>query len=61
LVNVLAIDPRYTGQNPAEDDKLLVAIKIHITTAFVEEEKPSVPRNILRYIKKPDRYEGDIS
>jgi hypothetical protein len=43
VVMVLAIGPKLTGSNPAEGDGLLMAIKIHSTTSFGGEVKPSAP------------------
>jgi hypothetical protein len=43
VVMVLAIGLKLTGSNPAEGDGLLVAIKIHSTTSFGGEVKPSSP------------------
>jgi hypothetical protein len=43
VVLCLPLDPRLAGSNPAEDDGLLRVIKIHSTTSFGGEAKPSVP------------------
>jgi hypothetical protein len=58
LIIVLAIDPRFAGSYPAEDNEFLRVIKIRSTTSFGEEVKPSAPcRNILRHVKEHCRYE----
>jgi hypothetical protein len=59
VVNVLALDPRYAGSNPAEDDGLLIAIKIRITPSFGGEFKLSVSCKILRHVKEPYNHRID--
>jgi hypothetical protein len=55
---VLSLDPKFAGSNPAEDEGLLMAIKIRSTTSFGGEVKPSAPcRNILWHIKNPAVFE----
>jgi hypothetical protein len=49
----LPLDPRFAGSNPAEDNGLFRAIKIHSTTSFGGEIKSSAPcRKILRHVIK---------
>jgi hypothetical protein len=46
------LDTGLAGSDPAEDDGILTAIKIHSTTSFGGELKPSVPcRKNLRHVK----------
>jgi hypothetical protein len=43
VVSVLATGPKVAGSIPAEVDGSLRVIKIHSTTSFRGEVKPSVP------------------
>jgi hypothetical protein len=38
----LPLDTRIAGSNPAKDDEFLRAIRIHSTTSFLGEVKPSI-------------------
>jgi hypothetical protein len=48
VFNVLALDPRLAGSNPAEDNGFLRVMKISSTTSFGREIKPAV-KNSCRY------------
>jgi hypothetical protein len=57
-VVVLAIEQRFAGSNPTEDDELLRAIKTGSTSSFGGEVKPSVQcRTYLRHVKDAAEYE----
>jgi hypothetical protein len=49
VVIMLAIGPKFTGSNPAENDGFLRTIKIR-STSFGGEVKPSAPRRILVFV-----------
>jgi hypothetical protein len=52
VVACLPLDPRFADSNLAEDDGFLRAIKIHSTTSFRKEWKPSVPCPMLQGWKR---------
>jgi hypothetical protein len=53
VVSVIATVPKIHGFKP-DDSGLLMAIKIHSTTSFGREVKPSVPcRKIWWHVKSP--------
>jgi hypothetical protein len=57
MINVLPLDPRFTGSNPSESNGFLKTIKIRSTISFVGEVKPSAPfRKILQHVKNNFRY-----
>jgi hypothetical protein len=56
------LDSSYAVSNQADKDGILRVIQIHSTTFFRVEVKPLAPCcKILRRVKKPEEYEGDIS
>jgi hypothetical protein len=52
---VLPLDLRFAGSNPAEDDRLLMAITLRHTTSFGRKIQPSPPprHKILQRVKDP--------
>jgi hypothetical protein len=52
------LDPRFVGSNPAYDDGIFRAIRIHCTTSFGGEVKPAVPCKILHHVKYPYSVKG---
>jgi hypothetical protein len=53
----VSLDPRFTGSDPAQNDGILRAIKIHSKLSFGGEVKPSAPvRKIYGTLKNPVEY-----
>jgi hypothetical protein len=57
VVACLPLNPSFAGSNPADDDGILRAIKIHSRTSFGVEVKSLAPcRKSLLHVNEPHEY-----